>query len=219
MFGFLILIISVLALNILSKIFVQRLFTFLYKITKNDKKATVLLGFIFLPGTFVHEISHFISALFLLVPVGQLNLMPEVVEGGVKLGSVSIGKTDFIRKSVIGIAPLLIGGTIIFWSLNYIFVNNLWNWWIVVGLIYIIFQLSHTMFSSKKDLEAVIELFIFIILISIVLVVFKIYSPFVYIYNFVSMFSDSFLKLSYYLSVPILIEIFFLGIFKNKPRI
>lgn len=216
MVGLSVLILAVVILYILSRIFIQRLFTFLYRLTRNDKKATVLLGFVFLPGTFIHEISHFITALFLLVPVGELNLMPEVMEGGVKLGSVGIGKTDFIRGSLIGLAPVISGAAIIFWAISYSLSHGyLTNPWVVVALIYIIFQITHTMFSSKQDLRAVLELIVFIIVVAIALVALKIYGPFNYLYGQIQIADATFLKLSYLLFIPIGVELVFLAFFKK----
>lgn len=219
MFGLSTLIIAVTILYILSRIFIQKLFTVLYRITRDDKKATVFLGLIFLPGTFIHEISHFITALFLLVPVGELNLMPEVMDGGVKLGSVEIGKTDFIRGSLIGLAPIISGASIIFWTISFALNHNyLTNPWVLITLIYIIFQIIHTMFSSKQDLRAVLELVVFIAVVVVALILLKIYEPFNYLYQQIQITDPLFLKLSYLLFIPICVELVFLAFFKKQTR-
>lgn len=216
MVGISVLISVVIILYILSRIFIQRFFIFLYRITRNEKKATVLLGLVFLPGTFVHEISHFITALFLLVPVGELNLMPEQIAGGVKLGSVAIAKTDFIRGSLIGLAPVISGASIIFWTISIALSHGyLTNPWVIVALIYMIFQITHTMFSSKQDLHAVLELIVFTIVVAITLVVLKIYAPFNYLYQQIQVVDTTFLKLFYLLFVPIGVELVFLAFFKK----
>ncbi len=104
-----------------------------------------LFAILFLPGTFLHEMSHFLTALFLLVPVGTIELMPQRQGDSVKMGSVPIGKTDPIRRTLIGIAPIIFG-------LGVLFVTTpltipIW----VHG--FIAFEVGNTMFSSKKDLE------------------------------------------------------------------
>ncbi|HET7098741.1 MAG TPA: hypothetical protein VFI61_00675 [Patescibacteria group bacterium] len=216
MIGILTLTLALVALYILSRIFIQKLFNVLYRFTGNNKRASVLLGLIFLPGTFVHEISHFLTALFLLVPVSDLNLMPEVQEDGVKLGSVSIGRSDFIRRSIIGIAPLIVGAGIIFWVTTYIYTTGkLTDLWFITGLVYLIFQLTHTMFSSKKDLSAVLELVVFVGVVSAFLVIFKIYSPFTYIYQSIQGLEQFILKLSYFVFIPIGLELIFLAMFRK----
>ncbi len=94
-------------------------------------------------------------ALGLLVPVGQIELLPKIDKNDqVKLGSLSVGKTDPIRKTLIGIAPFILGTTIILTSLYWTTTNNLTENPLVLVLIgYLVFQIANTMFASKKDLE------------------------------------------------------------------
>lgn len=128
--------------------------------------GTYFFAILFLPGTFVHEISHFLTALVLLVPVGQIELMPEKFEGGVKLGSVPIGKTDPIRRTLIGIAPIIFGLGLIFGILYYVYKHNLYTMPIIVVLVALMsFEVGNTMFSSKKDLEGAMIAFILVAII------------------------------------------------------
>jgi len=217
MVSLLIFTLALIVLYILSRIFIQKLYIVLYRLTRSHERAFFLLSLIFLPGTFVHEISHFITALFLLVPVGELNLIPEIQEDGIRLGSVKIGETDFIRGTLIGIAPFLVGGSIIFWLISFALMpGNLTNPWIVVLLIYTVFEITHTMFSSKSDLYSILELVVFVTLISAVLVALKIFGPFEYIYINILAFSPFIQKFSYFLFIPIGLEIAFLGLFRNN---
>src|ERR1035437_9168331 len=68
-----------------------------------------LLSFLFLPGVIVHELSHLLVAAILLVPVGEVEFSPKKNGDGIKLGSVQIGKTDPIRRCLIGFAPIFMG--------------------------------------------------------------------------------------------------------------
>ncbi|KKQ91654.1 MAG: hypothetical protein UU16_C0021G0028 [Candidatus Woesebacteria bacterium GW2011_GWA2_40_7] len=216
MVGITILILALITLYILSRIFIRKLFYVLFRITRSREKATVLLGWIFLPGTFIHEIAHFLSALLMIVPVGQLNLIPEVVDDGIKLGSVGIGKTDFVRGSIIGLAPILTGGGIIFWGISFAISREyLQNPWVIALIIYSIFQITHTMFSSKKDLGAVLELVVFIAIVSIALLILKIYSPFTYIFQKIMEVGPVIEKFAYLLFIPIGVELGFLAIFRK----
>jgi hypothetical protein len=219
MTGVIIFILALSVLYLLSRIFIQKLFTALLHLTNNQSKAAKLLGWIFLPGTFIHELSHFITALFLLVPVGKIKLLPEIEERGIKLGSVLIGKTDFVRGSLIGLAPLIIGGGSIIWSFTFTLSHGyLSNPWVIAGLIYGISQISNTMFSSKRDLIAVGELMIFLVIVSVVLIIFKVYGPFDFIYKSLSELNPLVEKISLYLIIPIGLEIIFLSLFR-KVRI
>lgn len=104
-----------------------------------------LFAVLFFPGTFIHEMSHFLAALFLLVPVGKIELFPERIERGIKMGSVAIEKTDPVRRTLVGVAPIISGLTIIFISTS--LTLPIW-----VHLI-IVFEVGNTMFSSSEDLK------------------------------------------------------------------
>lgn len=216
MIGFLLLLAAFGTLYVLSRMFIRKLLTFLFRITGDRQKATFILGLIFLPGTFVHEMAHFITALFLLVSVGKLNLMPEVRDDGIKLGSVSIGETDIFRGTLIGLAPLILGSSLLIWAVATVLskahpIQPVF----VVLLIYAIFELTHTMFSSKSDLRAVLELIIFLIILSTALVALKIFGPFLLVYSKILEIGPEALKLSELLLVPIGLETIFILLFKG----
>lgn len=127
---------------------------FLLKIFRNKKLAVYIMAILFLPGTFVHEISHFLFALFLLVPVGEMELMPKIEADSIKLGSVKIAQTDPIRRFLVGVAPFLLG-TLVILTLVYQIskVGQDKSIWVLIAVGYAIFTISNTMFMSKKDLE------------------------------------------------------------------
>ncbi len=216
MLGVLAFFILLLTLYILSRIFIQRLFIFLFRIFKTRERATFVLGLIFLPGTFIHEMAHFLMALFLLVPVGRINLMPEVQERGIKLGSVEVGKTDFLRGSLIGMAPLIVGIGIIFFIIsNALSYGLLTAWWVTPLLIYLIFQLTHTMFASRTDTRALLELLVFLIIVCAFLLLFKIYTPFTFLLAKTQDAGQLLQRLSVLLLIPIGVEITFLAMFRK----
>lgn len=133
----------------------QRIGKLLLRITKNQKWSSYLLAILFLPGTFIHELSHFLTALVLLVPIGQPEFIPEYLDDKrIKLGSVPIGKTDLVRSFFISVAPLIFGTGIIVLGLNFVINKNLLSNPLYILLVaYLTFTISNTMFSSKKDLE------------------------------------------------------------------
>jgi len=123
-------------LFLVSRKFTKGVSQLLFRITKSKKWTFYLYALLFFPGTFIHEMAHFLTALFLLVPVGEVEFIPiaepesaKAEEEGsprfgeagsprfgeasrVKLGSVSIGKTDFIRRFLVGVAPFAFGVTL-----------------------------------------------------------------------------------------------------------
>lgn len=135
-----------------------------------------LLSFLFLPGTIIHELSHMIIAAILFVPVGEMEFVPKKSGNGIKLGSVEIGKTDPIRRAVIGFAPVLAGLMLII-TIVYFFSSNLLFFQdqkiylsivIIVAIIYLLFAISNTMFSSKKDMEGTVEILLTLAIVFII---------------------------------------------------
>jgi len=202
-----ILILEIFILFLLSQKVHKRLGMFFLKITRNQKITVYILAILFLPGTFIHEIAHFLMALLMLVPVGNLELIPKIEADGIKLGSVSIAKTDPLRRFLIGVAPLILGMTIIL-SMIYIFdAKDILNSMPIVALtIYAIFTIGNTMFSSKRDLEGSWILLVFLLFIILLFWIFKITPP-----DFNSLILNldfTYLKtVLYYLLVPILLDV------------
>jgi hypothetical protein len=65
---------------------------------------------IFLPGVFLHELSHLVTAKVLGVRTGRFSLLPEVLpDGRLQLGYVEAARTDIFRDSLVGVAPLVTG--------------------------------------------------------------------------------------------------------------
>ena len=140
-----------------------------YKLTRSETISAYLLAFIFFPGTFVHEMSHFLAALFLLVPVGKVNLFPEIADGGsVKLGSVNVAETDFVRRTIVGFAPVLFGTSTILAVLYFAVTRNLLvTPWSYLAVVYIVFEIANTMFLSRRDLAGSWKMLVFILVIFI----------------------------------------------------
>ncbi|QQG47847.1 MAG: hypothetical protein HY044_02030 [Candidatus Woesebacteria bacterium] len=157
----------------LSRVLLQKLFSFFFKITKNEKLSIYIIAIIFLPGTFIHEMSHFLFALFLLVKTGRLRILPQIEGKEIRLGSLEIGKTDILRRNLIGIAPMVIGIAIIV-TLLYLITQNHSNPFYVFLTAFSVFEISNTMYSSKKDLELALPLIILFIMLSVVLYILKV---------------------------------------------
>lgn len=118
------------------------------------------MAIVFLPGTIIHEFAHAIMAKALFVHVGKMELMPELHGSSLKLGSVEVGKVDFIRNFLIGIAPFFVGTSILLVMLFYSFSNNLLGFNLATLCILLAtFIISNTMYSSRKDMEGAIEFF------------------------------------------------------------
>lgn len=149
-------VVELLALYFLSQKLIQKLGRFFYSVTKSEFWSVWLMAVVFLPGTFIHEVSHLITALILFVPVGEIEFMPVYKNGRVKLGSIEIGKVDPVRNFLVGVAPLVFGLAIISACLYFFIANSLYNNWKAIAiLVYIVFEVGSTMFLSREDLKLI----------------------------------------------------------------
>lgn len=90
---------------------IQRL---VFMFTGNATVALYVYFVLLLPGTLLHELSHWLTARLLGVRTAGITLRPQVGHGNkAQFGSVTIGHTDPIRESLIGAAPLLIGSAVV----------------------------------------------------------------------------------------------------------
>src|SRR5689334_12087628 len=109
-----------LLLFISSHFLTRALSTLFYRVTRNEKWTIMLLALLFFPGVLIHELAHFLMASVLLVPTGEIEFIPQIHHDRVKLGSVQIGQTDPFRRALIGIAPVIVGATILLTTLYYV---------------------------------------------------------------------------------------------------
>ena len=157
----------------------------------NDPDVVLWVYFaLILPGVAMHELSHWLMALLLGVPARLPSLGPagKSQRGGkVTLGSVQTAKVDPLRSSLIGLAPLLSGATVIFligahvlgvgeltaqgldgfWTRlgDLLRVPDIWLW------LYLIFAVSSAMLPSESDMQQVLPVLIFVGIVSVVAVI------------------------------------------------
>jgi len=161
-------ILELIILWLLSRKLSQNLFVSIFLLTKSRPFAISMLSLLFFPGTVIHELAHLFTAEILGVRTSGLTLVPESIEQkDVRTGSVSIAQSDPVRRAIIGIAPIFVGlGTL--GILSY-FLPGIWeqvqldiandilfsNYSIyTLGLmIYALFAVSNTMFSSPEDMD------------------------------------------------------------------
>ena len=136
----------------------------------------ILLYFVLLfPGVLVHELSHWLTAKLLRVGTGGISIGPtRKSRGATRFGAVSIAKTDPLRESLIGLAPLLTGSALILIIAYLIFgltvpqelainspaqdiLSTLWRYFAVPNFwlwVYLIFSISNAMLPSEADRQA-----------------------------------------------------------------
>ncbi len=79
-------------------------------LTRRHDVTTILFAGLFFPGVFLHELSHFLMAKLLGVRTGRFSLIPSMQPNGrLRLGYVETYRSDFLRDSFVGAAPLIFG--------------------------------------------------------------------------------------------------------------
>jgi len=167
MIFFLVFVLEILFLFLFSRSLTNSLARLLYKISRSKSFAFNALAAIFLPGTLIHEIAHMLIAGLLFVPSGNITIFPEIDGNEVKFGSVKIAQTDPVRRFIIGVAPVIFGMflilAVLFLSLQ--FYSQQTPWWQIALIVFLVFEIANTMFSSKKDMEGALVLFVVIFII------------------------------------------------------
>ncbi|OGH19525.1 MAG: hypothetical protein A3F31_01305 [Candidatus Levybacteria bacterium RIFCSPHIGHO2_12_FULL_38_12] len=237
---------ELLVLFFVSQKLTKSLSQFLFSLTKNQRLTINLLSILFLPGVIVHELSHFIMARILFVYTGEIEFFPSIRHQSrhselaseshgilnqvkddrksvrsdtveIKLGSVTIAKTDPVRRLLIGIAPLLVGIAILLYILSLIINNTLMiyiikvSWFMQIGewvlVFYVISNISCTMFSSKKDMEGSAIIVVIVILLLLFLYVAGVRVQYSFIEQlFTPRVSEFFWKSDLFLLVPLVIN-------------
>src|SRR3989338_4897707 len=166
-------LLQIIAIYIISRLILKELFLFLRKFFETDFPVFILVSFIFLPGTIIHETAHFITALFLILPVKSMSVFPKWDNNEIKLGEVLFVKKDFLRAILVGIAPVFFGISILFLLFFYqIYPSN--NLGLNILYSYLIFSISANMFSSKQDLKDSILIIPVVLLVMVLFYVFDI---------------------------------------------
>lgn len=156
---FLFLALEMLVLYFLSRRLVKLLHFHTARATKNRAFAVYILAILFLPGTLFHELTHYISAIFLGVPVGTMHLRPKIQGNEVTLGSMEIVKTDPIRRFFIGTAPFLVGIATIIALIHFGKDTQLVSQVAKTAILgFAIFEIANSMFASDKDMEGSLAL-------------------------------------------------------------
>ena len=207
-------LIQVVALYIFSRAVIKQLYVFFDIFIKSQKLVFLLVSILYFPGTVIHEMSHFFAAIILFLNVKDIRLFPEFEDDHIRLGSVVFEKKDFFRGLLVGIAPLIFAFLIFFTISTYsLYPTNNVGLNILFG--YIIFAISSTMFSSKKDIVDLIYIVPLVIIITGAIYLFDL--------NIFSLFKSEsinkiifvfFEKVNFYLFFSLVINIVLLGVLK-----
>jgi hypothetical protein len=161
-----------------------------YLITGHPAVALWVFFLVFLPGTLVHELSHWLVAKLLGVPTGRIVIWPQAKRNGTLwLGAIQVGRADPVRSSLIGLAPLvsgsvlvaLIGAHLQLGTLGSALASGRWElvWQALVRSInlpdfwlwvYLLFAIANRMLPSPADREPWKPVIVFLVLLSVFII-------------------------------------------------
>lgn len=146
-----------------------------FLLTGSRPAAMWIFWALFVPGTLLHEFSHWLIAKFLRVKTGRFSVWPRPnKKGHLQMGAVQIEVSDPFRHSLIGLAPLVFGSLAVL-IIGWVWLNlgrmgaalntgdltiiwqtavktmttpDVWLW------LYLIFAISNAMLPSPSDREA-----------------------------------------------------------------
>jgi hypothetical protein len=145
-----------------------------FLLTGSQRTAIWLFWVLFFPGTFLHAVSHWLTAIILGVKTGKFSLWPKQKrKGQLQMGAVQVTVSDPFRHSLIGLAPLIFGSLAVLvignwlglegvalafssgnpetmWKtvVNLLILPDIWLW------LYLIFAISNAMLPSASDRES-----------------------------------------------------------------
>ncbi len=163
-----------------------------YRLTHHTTLSMLLYALFVWPGTVVHEFAHWLVAGLLGVRAGFPHLIPSKVDsrGRMVLGHVRVERTDFVRGSLIGMAPFLFGSAAVALLARHAFalpipaieelsvqslsallyalptILSVPDAWLYL---YILFAIANGMMPSPSDREAWPALLLFVLLVGALL--------------------------------------------------
>ncbi len=165
----------------------------IYQLTGSQQVAVVTYALLFLPGTLVHEFAHWLMAKLLGVKTAGFDILPKVTKGGeVRLGSVDVRGGGLLEHTLIGMAPMLLGGVITI-GLSYLLVDvqamqqavqseqvdavfqafiQAFHHPDALILLYLLFTISSSMFLSASDRAPIQQMALYLLLVLLPLYLF-----------------------------------------------
>src|SRR5512139_4101140 len=189
--GLLWFILMLVPLILLQRLLHREIQAVLLILTRDANITMGVFSIIFLPGVFLHEASHFVMAKILRVPTGRFSLIPHSLpDGRLQLGYVETARSDIIRDSLIGAAPLIAGTLFVAYvAIQHFEMRLLWDvlrngqfnlFWMGMRALpnvgdfylwfYLVFAVSSTMMPSESDRHAWLELLLSIGILFAILV-------------------------------------------------
>lgn len=154
--NFIYLILSLSFLYLSSRFLVKQLSLFVHRFGGSKKALVIIWSFIFLPGTIIHELSHFFAAILVGARTGKIEILPRFLDDEshtVALGSVQTQKLGILQGVLVGLAPFYTGLGILAWLGSMMMTSyNTDNFQILALQGYLFFTVANSFFPSPSDL-------------------------------------------------------------------
>jgi len=169
-------ILSLFCLLLTKKRMTSDLSHLVHRLGGSQHSVIIVWSTIFLPGTLIHEISHFLVAALTGARTGKIEIFPEYLEDKldeksthVALGSVQTQKLNPIQGFLVGIAPFISGMALLIWFAS-LFQTSFTakDIWLLLLEGYLFFTVANSFFPSWTDIKHTLT---FIILAAVALVV------------------------------------------------
>lgn len=167
---------SLVALVLTKRLMTTNLVRLIHRFGGSQHSAIVIWSIIFLPGTIVHEISHFLVAALTGARTGKIEIFPEYLEkevdesktAHVALGSVQMQKLNPLQGFLVGIAPFITGIALLIWIASLLQTSfaakEIWTL-ILEG--YLFFTITNSFFPSLTDIKQAIPFVIISLLVAL----------------------------------------------------
>ena len=130
----------------------------------------IIWSLIFLPGTVIHELSHFFFAILTGARTGKIEILPQFLEEdwedesrgrSVALGYVQTQKLNPVQGFLVGTAPFIVGLILLVWLSSLLRQSYLsQNIYLFLLQGYLFFTLSNSFFPSWSDIRQTLPLVI-----------------------------------------------------------
>lgn len=144
---------EIISLYFLAHYLLNMAFHLMRKFIHSDTIIIWIVALLYLPGTILHEISHYFFALLLAMNPEEVSLFPHIEKNHIRLGHVLYRRhpSDVIRPIIVGIAPFF-GAIGLLWVIQSFHLFPGVFWWQTLLFGYLILAVTANMFSSKQDL-------------------------------------------------------------------
>ncbi len=166
------LLISLIFLYISGQVLLHQLTYLVHHAGGSRRFLIVLWSIVFLPGTIIHELSHFFVAMMVGARTGKIEIFPEFLDsddhgGGVALGSVQTQKLNIIQGVLVGLAPFFAGLGLLVWLGSLILLSYASeDYRVLIFQGYLFFTISNSFFPSRSDLVHVVPAVITVVIIA-----------------------------------------------------